>query len=462
MRKAVRQIVAVIALSLRADPLRAVGYYLLFSGAAVGGLISPYLLKLLTDAALQHDATAAVRYAVGMALASAASLLAAWTGVALLFTLIENASRYLDQRLIALSASVTGVEHHELPEYLDRIQLLRSHRGILSSSSQVFSQTTEVLISAVGTGILLGRVSPWLLLLPLCGVPSLVAGIRSERHRQRVVDETAEGTRRARHLFELATSSAAGKELRIFGLGRELVRRHEADWREVDGRLDRAALRATLLTGGGWAIFAIGYGLALLLVVDRAAHGSATPGDVVMALALVARVNQLVQGLVGLAGYFALVFSVGGRYLWLVDFAQESAARSAGRVEPPPRLRDGISLEQVTFRYPGTERDVLRDVTLHLPAGSTIALVGDNGAGKSTLVKLLCRFYEPTAGRITVDGIELADLDVAEWRRRMAAGFQDFAKFELLAREVVGVGDLGSLEDPTAVEGARAVPVAPT
>ena len=94
---------------------------------------------------------------------------------------------------------------------------------------------------------------------------------------------------------------------------------------------------------------------------------------------------------------------------------------------------------------------MLRDVDLHLPAGSTFALVGENGAGKSTLVKLLCRFYDPSEGRVTVDGVDLRRLPVEEWRRRVAAAFQDFVKFELLAREAVGVGELPLLADAAAV-----------
>ena len=85
---------------------------------------------------------------------------------------------------------------------------------------------------------------------------------------------------------------------------------------------------------------------------------------------------------------------------------------------------------------------MLRDVDLHLPAGSTVAIVGENGAGKTTLVKLLCRFYEPTAGRILVDGVDLRTVPIDEWRARTTAGFQDFAMFQLLARETVSVGDV--------------------
>jgi ATP-binding cassette subfamily B protein len=117
-------------------------------------------------------------------------------------------------------------------------------------------------------------------------------------------------------------------------------------------------------------------------------------------------------------------------------------------------LVDGVRFDGVAFRYPGTEIDVLRDVNLFIPAGSTIAIVGDNGAGKTTLVKLLCGFYEPTAGQITVDGVDLSTIDIGGWRQRVAAAFQDHARFELLAQHVVGVGDLDRLDDDAAVRAA--------
>jgi ATP-binding cassette, subfamily B, bacterial len=127
----------------------------------------------------------------------------------------------------------------------------------------------------------------------------------------------------------------------------------------------------------------------------------------------------------------------------------------AQSVQPAPeRIERGVRVEGMTFRYPGTETNVLEDIDLELPAGSTIAFVGENGAGKSTLVKLLCRFYEPTGGRIAVDGVDLASIDAHAWRDRIAAGFQDFAKFELLASESVGIGDLPRVSDRAAIEQA--------
>jgi ATP-binding cassette subfamily B protein len=164
---------------------------------------------------------------------------------------------------------------------------------------------------------------------------------------------------------------------------------------------------------------------------------------VVLVLALGGQVNQQLAELTGNIRWMVHTHRAVGRLLWLMDYAASCHERLRPR-QPrpvPDRISDGIAFDGVAFAYPGTEATVLEEVSLFLPAGGTVAIVGENGAGKTTLVKLLCRFYEPTRGKITVDGVDLRDLEVAQWRLRISAGFQDFARLQLLARESVGVGD---------------------
>jgi ATP-binding cassette subfamily B protein len=161
----------------------------------------------------------------------------------------------------------------------------------------------------------------------------------------------------------------------------------------------------------------------------------------------------------------------GERYLWLLDYSKESQALQASlagtsKTSVPEKICQGITLHNVSFRYPGTDKDVLSAVNLHLPAGATVAIVGENGAGKTTLIKLLSRLYdikpdresnsklEPVQGSITLDGIDLSNFDIVGWREHISAGFQDFVRFELRASEGVGIGDLPNGEDTEAVESA--------
>jgi ATP-binding cassette subfamily B protein len=124
---------------------------------------------------------------------------------------------------------------------------------------------------------------------------------------------------------------------------------------------------------------------------------------------------------------------------------------AAADAPAPARLADGIRFDHVSFAYPGTERRVLDDIDIELPAGSVVAIVGENGAGKSTLVKLLAKMYEPTSGRILIDRTDLARIQPTEWRARLAGAFQDFFRFEFRARHTVGVGDVPRLDDEPAV-----------
>src|SRR5215218_2670829 len=137
------------------------------------------------------------------------------------------------------------------------------------------------------------------------------------------------------------------------------------------------------------------------------------------------------------------------RLAWLEDYA--AAVAASGDQPVPATLAEGVRLEHVSFAYPGTDRLVLDDLCLELPAGAVVAVVGENGAGKSTLVKLLAKLYEPTAGRILVGDADLARLPADEWRARLAGAYQDFYRFELQARRSVGVGDLPRLDDDAAV-----------
>jgi ATP-binding cassette subfamily B protein len=192
----------------------------------------------------------------------------------------------------------------------------------------------------------------------------------------------------------------------------------------------------------GWLVFGLGYVGAVVWVATGL---DAPAGDVLLVLAAGANLSRFVGVTVGDADFLRWTLDASQRLVWLEGFA---AAHGAAATTPvPDRLADGVAFEHVSFAYPGTDRLVLEDVDLRLPAGSVVALVGENGAGKTTLVKLLCRFYDPTSGRVTVDGHDLRTIDPEAWRTRLSGAFQDFFQFEYLARRAIGVGDLQRVEE---------------
>jgi len=170
-------------------------------------------------------------------------------------------------------------------------------------------------------------------------------------------------------------------------------------------------------------------------------------------LAAGSRLSAYVAATVTEVGFLRGFWMDGSRRLaWLEDYAASFDAAADRAI--PDALHDGIRLDRVSFAYPGTTRLVLEDVSLRLPAGSVVAIVGENGAGKTTLVKLLAKMYEPTSGAIYVDDVPLARVSAEGWRARLAGAFQDFFRFEFVARHTVGLGDVPRLDDQAAVVSA--------
>lgn len=453
-RRGVRGFVLLFLAAFQADPGRATLNFVVSLAQPVAGIYQALLSKRIVDQLLAHDGPALQRTVIFMGLAVAVSVGTGWGGFNLNMTLREKVGELMDRRIMELTLAVPSLEHHERAEYLDEIEILRTQRDQLSSSVQAVVMNLSVYVQMGGTIGLLGGIDPVLMLLPLFGVPSLWAAGAAEKRRQATMDKVAEPMRVTRHLLETATTAGPAKELRLFGLGPVLVGRHKKLWHEIDAIQDRTAIQAAGLSAMGWIIFGIGFVGALWIVAERAINGHGSPGDVFLALTLASQVNGQLGGVVGLVTWLISGLRTVGRYLWLVDYAAVANAPIADEVPAPSNIARGIDFDDVTFRYPGTQVDVLRDVSLHIPAGATVAIVGDNGAGKSTLVKLLCRFYDPMSGTIRVDDTDLRRINPIAWRDKLSAGFQDFARFELIARETVGVGRLSSIDDEAEVRAA--------
>jgi ATP-binding cassette subfamily B protein len=259
----------------------------------------------------------------------------------------------------------------------------------------------------------------------------------------------AAGRRLDRHLLGLGTTAGPGKEIRIGGIGDRLARLRWSTWVEWSRKIEKNRTTSAAWTALTWGLFGAAY-VGAIVAVATVLDGSA--GDVLLVLAAGANLSRYLGMTAAQADFLRWCVDAAGRLVWLERYADAHRRRADAQV--PARIERGIRVEGVSFQYPGTDKWVLRDVDLELPAGAVIAVVGENGAGKSTLVKLLCRFYEPTEGRITVDGVDLARLPAEGWRERLAGAFQDFMRFELRARTTVGVGDLPRAETPAAVESA--------
>ena len=464
MRERARGFGVLLSFGFRTAPWQA-GLFLICG--ALMALTGPALsvgAKLLVDAALAGSPRRGLIAAAVLSLTAGAGLIVALYYIDLLFAVVEKAGAALDKRLMALMGGIAGLAHHERPEYLDRLELLREQRAELAWMTNATAGILRVAVQLTASAILLARLQPLLLLLPLVGVVSFALDKRARDLQQGALEATTEAERLRKHLFGQATSAAVGKELRVFGLADTLRERHHAAAGAVIGARDRADWRSAGLQAVDALIYGLAYAGAIGLVLARAIRGEASPGDVVLAAGLAAGLNGIVTTAVGYGTHFLSVLRAAQRYLWLEDYARSTRISAVETVPPPARLTGGIELRDVSFHYPGTARPLLDGVSVRLPAGAVVALVGENGAGKTTLVKLLCRFYEPDGGAILVDGVDLRRMPVEEWRARVSAAFQDFSRFEFVVRETVGVGQVADIADATAVRtalargGAAAIP----
>ncbi|WP_327173961.1 ABC transporter ATP-binding protein/permease [Streptomyces sp. NBC_01335] len=452
MVESLRGLAAAFALSFRADRARALPFTILFSLRPLTLVASAYGLKLTVQAIQAHHLGSTIRLATAIALINALGFAAGSVAIRLAVPLIEQTAHLVDRELMRLST--TSMEPAERSGWLDELELLAAERMHLAEGCDVTSLLIGAVLRAVATGVALAFVNPFLLLLPLLAWPSLAAGSRMERFRQRALTETAADQRHARFLFEQATTAGPAKELRIYGLRAEFRSRHLRHLRAADARLDRAGLLGTLYVAGGWLVFTIGYAGAVILVARQAVTGGIGLGDVVLTLTLVASVSQQMAQTVRFGNAVDNSKEAGARLLRLRARAQEAEDLWTGTLPAPQRLTRGIELRGLGYRYAGADHDALADADLFLPAGSVVGVVGDNGAGKSTLVRLLAGLATPTYGSILIDGTDLRDLDLTGWRSRITAGFQDFAKPQFLLRETVGIGDLPRIDDALAVTAA--------
>lgn len=245
-------------------------------------------------------------------------------------------------------------------------------------------------------------------------------------------------------IFDLSANAAAAPELRSYGLARHLAGLHARLAVKLDKSAGSQARRVLAVQSAGWLLYAAGLMAAIAFVVVRASGGAVSLGTVLMTVSLIRRSRAQLASAASGSGALVSTLTTADRLLWLQDHHAASVA-AAGTEPAPARLRSGIAVRGLSFCYPGTERAVLTDITLFLPAGATVAVVGENGSGKTTLVKLLLGMYQPSAGSILADDVPLASIEPSAWQAKSTAAFQDFSRFALPAVESVGVADLAEL-----------------
>jgi ATP-binding cassette subfamily B protein len=348
--------------------------------------------------------------------------------------------------MILEKALTLELQHFEDSEFYDK--LTRARREASSRPLSLVMRTfglTQNAISLLSFGVLLVRFSPWtVVVLLLAGVPAFIAETKFSGDAFRLFRWRSPETRMQMYLETVLAREDHAKEVRLFGLGERFLQRYRDIFTRLYGQ-DRALSIRRDAWGFVLSLFATAtlYGAYAWIALTTVA-GGITLGQMTMYLLLFRQ---------GQGAVAAILAAVGGMYednlylSTLYEYLETPVRPPAGDARRGPRPQDGIAFEHVSFTYPGATEPTLQDITLQLPPGSSLALVGENGSGKTTLIKLLTRLYAPTSGRILFEGLDIREWDEVALRERIGVIFQDFARYQMRVGENVGAGDERHFED---------------
>jgi ATP-binding cassette subfamily B protein len=387
-----------------------------------------------------------ILWVAGILLAS----LASWVRTAQAELVQDSIHNLIHRKALSLD-----VAFYENPESYDL--LYRARVDAITQPVILLESLGTLLQNSLTLIVLAGMLHTYAFWLPLLLIGSALPGLWAmgrhvlREHRWRVANTANE--RRTRYFDWILTERGSAAEMRLFDVGdhhRSAFQRLREQLRRGRLALALEEMRAELAAGGvAWLGGLAGMGWMLL----QAVRGAARLGDLVLCYQAFQQGQKLLRSLMESAGriYRSSLF-LENLFLFLEQTPQ--LVKPAAPKPIPGTLTEGIRFDAVTFRYPGSERDALSDFSIILPAGRTTAIVGHNGAGKSTLIKLLCRFYDPHQGSISLDGTDLRELDPAELRRRITVLFQEPVRYHTTAAENIAMGDLTALHDPPRIRAA--------
>jgi len=425
--------------------------------------LSIYLMKLIVDGVIKavevHSRSETSHVLWLVALWSGSQLLAAVLGV--LGQLVASLQRDLLGNhvnvLLIEKANQLDLSYFENATFYDKME--RAQREASSRPAQVLNQLLGLLRSILTLASVLGilaSLSAWLVLLvTIASIPAVVVQAKYSTQYFSLLTKRAPEQRKLSYLSWLLTTDTPVKELRVFGLHGALLRRYKEIFAKFFRENRDLAIRRNAAQIGLVVFSSILSGLMYMLVVLRVIAGRITVGGLTLYYQAFQQSSQSMNMLlVGFGSMYEHALYLSNLFDFL-DYVPELPVRPDPLPMPDP-IREGITIEHVSFKYPGTDKWVLRDISFAIRPGETIALVGANGAGKTTLVKLLARLYDPTEGRIRIDGIDLREFDPQEVRARVGVIFQDYVKYQLTVRENVGFGRVEAMADEARIKRAAA------
>jgi len=453
LRARLRRGVIAVTMAWRSSPLIAGSWIAVLTLAALLPVGMAWVGKAIVDAVVAHAVSRALGWVV-VELLLVASLAAAQRGGNMLRSLLGVRLGLSVNLEILRKAQTLELRHFQDPEFYDQLTRARreaTHRP-LAVAGELLGLASAIVTLLGFVALLLSFSAGAVVLLLIAAIPAALAELRFSRATFELRNRRATDARMLGYLEYLLASDEHAKEVMMLGLGPTLLGRYE-DVSEAIWREERSlALARTLWVVGLAQLGTITFYGCYAFIAVQAAHGELGLGDMTMYV-LAFRQGQL--------SFQSILLALGSLYehdLYmsnLLSFLAIPVKPQPTMLGPAPeRDEQGIRFEGVGFCYPDQRRFALRNINLVIPPGQTLALVGHNGAGKSTFIKLLAGLYEPSEGRIFLDGRDLRSYPREDLRRRLSVAFQDFNQYQLSARENVGFGSPDHVDDEARVAAA--------
>ena len=353
-------------------------------------------------------------------------------------------SNYTSVRLMEHAATL-DLYHFEDPSFYDQLERARRQTTNRIGLLALLLGMGSGILTLISLSAVLLVYSPWLLLLLAVSVlPSFFGETRMASLGYSLLYRWTPERRQLDYLRYLGASDETAKEVQMFGLSRWVVDRYRALADRFYQENKKLSIKRAFVSSGLSFIGTLGYYTAYAVILFRAVQGIITLGSLTFLAGSFARSRDIIRGLLINASD---IYSQSLYVKDLFDFFEmkPSIVSAPGAVPVPQPIREGFVFENVGFRYPGSESWAVRNVSFQLRPGERIALVGENGAGKTTLTKLLARLYDPSEGRILLDGIDLREYDLASVRQAIGVIFQDFVRYDLRFDENIGIGEINKV-----------------
>lgn len=359
-------------------------------------------------------------------------------------------------------AALLDLYHFEEPVFYDKLEKARQQTNVRTALLSELLLQAQGFISLLSLAVGVVAFSPWLIVILIVAVlPSFIGETYFNRRRYGLYNWWTPQRRQLDYIRYVGASDQTAKEVKIFNLSDFLIARYDELSKIFYQHSARLSIRTSVFGALFFLLGTVAYYGAYAMILRQAVHGAITVGQLTFLAGSFLRLRELLQEQMN------RLTSIASQSMYLQDYfeffdiqPQIKAPENALRVPQP--LQTGFVFENVGFRYPGSEKWAIRHVSFALKPGEKIALVGENGAGKTTLVKLLARLYDPTEGRILLEGKDLRDYDPNDLRENIGVIFQDFVRYSMTAAENIAIGSIADRHnEPQIVEAARKSLAAP-